>query len=51
MEIYQFEYIRNKASFANKKSMFHIFERASDRLLMSSHDIANGIYNAPYNVV
>ena len=34
MEIYKFEYIRDEAGFANKKSIFYIFERASDRLLM-----------------
>ena len=49
MKIYKFEYIRNEASFANKKAYFIFLKgHLTDYLCF---DIANAIYNATYNVV
>ena len=49
MEIYKFEYIRNEASFANKKAYFIFLKgHLTDYY---SFDIGNTIYNATYNMV
>ena len=49
MEIYKFEYIRNEASFANKKAYFIFLKgHLTDYYCF---DIGNATYNATQNVV